>query len=380
MAEEEVYEKKILDRFSDALIAFLVKIITLFRKDWYRRNRSRVEEWKLMLYALNRSPIGIAGLVLGMSFIIVGIIGPIIAPHSYDFSFIMATGQYKKYFLAPPGTGGALLGTDDLGRDLLSQMLYGARISLVVTALVLPVGIIIGIMLGLVSGYYGGAVDELIMRVTDMFLAFPGLILALALSAALTDRIALAIANNPYLTGLVSFIFAVKPNDALNMAQTLSIVVALWIVWWPGYARLTRGLTLQAKNNVYVEAARALSMSSAGIMTKHILPNIIGSLLVLMTMDVGNVILVEAGLSFLFGAQMKIPDWGAIVQHGSQYLVNGAWWLVMIPGLAILVSVLGWNLFGDALRDILDPRTRRSIEFKVKKVKKTSEEAGEVSK
>ncbi len=367
---EEVYEKKILDRLSDALIAFLVKIITAVRRDWYRRNKNRVEEWRLMLYALNRSPIGIAGLILGLGFVVVGIIGPIIAPHSYDFSYIMATGKYKEYYLAPPGTGGALLGTDDLGRDLFSELLYGARISLMTVALVLPVGISVGIMLGLIAGYFGGAVDELIMRVTDIFFSFPGLILAMAFSAAISTRIAYAIANSPVLTALVSFFFGVKPVDALNVALTISIIIALWVVWWPGYARVTRGLTLQVKNNVYVEAARALSMSPTGIMLKHILPNIISPLLVLMTMDIGNVILTEAGLSFLMGAQLKIPDWGAIVQHGSQFLVNGAWWLLIFPGLAILLSVLGWNLFGDTLRDVLDPRTRRSIEFKIKKREK----------
>ncbi len=372
MSVEEVYEKKLLDKLSDAFITFIVKVICVFRKEWYRRNKSRVDEWRLMLYALNRSPIGIAGLILGMSFIIIGIIGPWIAPHSYDFSYILATGNYK-YQLAPPGTGGAILGTDDLGRDLLSQILYGARISLVVTAMVLPVGITIGVIIGLISGYFGGAIDEVIMRLTDIFLSFPGLILALAFSSALTDRIARLISNSPALTDFLSKLFAVKPVDAVNLSLTLSIVVALWVVWWPGYARFVRGLTLQEKNNVYVEAAKALGVSPVGIMFKHILPNITGPLLVLITMDVGGVIMTEAGLSFLMGAMIKLPDWGAIVQHGAEYMVNGAWWLVAFPGLAILISVLGWNLFGDSLRDILDPRTRRSIEFKLKKKVKVAE-------
>ncbi len=370
MSAEEVYEKKILDKFSDVLIAFVVKIITLFRKDWAKRNKSRIDEWRLMLYALNRSPIGIAGLVLGLGFVIIGIIGPWIAPHSYDFSYIMATGKFKEYYLAPPGTGGALLGTDDLGRDLLSLLLYGARVSLMATVLVLPIGITIGIIIGLVAGYYGGAVDEILMRLTDVFLAFPGLILALAFSSALTQRIALAIAHSQFLTSLISSLFGVKSVDALNVAPILSIIVALWIVWWPGYARMTRGLTLQEKNNVYVEASKALGLSSPAIMFRHILPNILGPIIVMMTLDIGGVILTEAGLSFLMGAMVKIPDWGAIVQAGSQYLVQGKWWLVIFPGLAILISVLGWNLFGDSLRDILDPRTRRSIEFKIKKRKK----------
>ena len=203
-----------------------------------------------MLYALNRSPIGLAGLFLGSLFIITGIVGPIIAPHSYDFSFIIATQQYDKYYLAPPGTEGAILGTDDLGRDLFSELLYGARVSLMSTVLVLPIGIVIGILIGLVAGYYGGLVDELLMRFTDIFLAFPGLILALAFSSALTSRLANAIANNPYLTWVVAQFFAVKPNDAVNVAPILSIVMALWVIWWPAYARVARGLVLEEKNKV----------------------------------------------------------------------------------------------------------------------------------
>jgi len=355
---------RLLDRVSDKLIDALVAVIGRVRPEWVKKNAYRVKEWKLMLYALNRSPIGLAGLVLAMGFVVIGIIGPYIAPHSYDFSYIAATGEYQKYFLAPPGTGGAILGTDDLGRDLLSQLLYGARISLMSVILVLPVGIAIGVILGLIAGYFGGLVDELIMRITDVFLAFPGLILALALSAALTSRIAYVIAHNQWLASFLCAVFALKPSDVLNIAPNLAIIIALWIVWWPGYARLVRGMTLQQKSNVFVMAAESLGMSSFQIMVKHILPNIIGPLLVFMTLDVGNVILVQAGLSFLMGAQIKIPDWGAIVQHGSQYLVNGAWWLVIFPGLAIMLAVLGWNLFGDALRDILDPRTRRSIEFR----------------
>ncbi|NPA97903.1 MAG: ABC transporter permease [Crenarchaeota archaeon] len=369
MSDEEVYEKKILDRFSDVLLAFIVKIITLFKKDWVKKNKSRIDEWRLMLYALNRSPIGIAGLILGLGFVVVGIIGPWIAPHSYSFSYIAATGSIK-YKLAPPGTGGAILGTTELGYDLLSLLLYGARVSLVATVLVLPVGITIGIIIGLIAGYYGGVVDELLMRFTDIFLSFPGLILALAFSSVLTPRIKTAIANNQMLAYLISALFGVKLSDAINVAPILSIIVALWIVWWPGYARVTRGLTLQEKNNVYVEASKALGLSSPAIMFRHILPNILGPIIVMMTLDIGGVILTEAGLSFLMGSMVVIPDWGAIVQAGSQFLVQGKWWLVVFPGLAILISVLGWNLFGDSLRDILDPRTRRSVEFKIKKRKK----------
>ncbi len=380
---KEVYEKKILDRVSDALIDGLVSIIDKVRPGWRIKNSGRVEEWKLMLYALNRSPVGLLGAGLVTLFIVLAIIGPLIAPVSYDTQIIFCDRNAR---LAPPktvvqipdnpfckklglkpGNFTMLLGGDDYGRDLWSRVLYGARTSLVVAIIVMAVGPWIGVLLGLVAGYYGGKIDELLMRITDVFLVFPGLILAIAFSAVLPYRIQDVLSAHPLLADVMRILFAIKPENELQLASLLSVIVALWLVWWPFYARLVRGMVLSAKENTYVEAAKALGVPSWKIMFKHILPNIAGPIIVFYTMDFGGVILTEAGLSFLgLGAVPPLADWGRIIYDGSRYFPD-AWWLVFFPGLFIFLTVLGFNLLGDALRDILDPRMRRSIEFKIKK-------------
>ncbi|MET1100939.1 MAG: ABC transporter permease [Pyrodictiaceae archaeon] len=380
-AVKEVYERSILDKFTDAIIDLLVIILDSIRRGWRQRNQARVDEWRLMFYALNRSPPGLIGVFLITIFVVIAVIGPYMAPFSYDFSLLFCD---RSTYLAPPlstahigkectiyglkpGNYTLLLGTDDYGRDLWSRILYGARTSFIVTLLVMLVGPWIGIALGLVAGYYGGAVDETIMRIVDMFLAFPGMIFAIALSAVFPDRLAGFLAENKWLEDILLGLFALKPEHVGPLSRLVSVIVALWIVWWPGYARLVRGMVLSAKENTYVEAARALGVPTRSIMFRHILPNIMGPILVYITLDFGAVMLVEAGLSFLgLGAVPPIADWGRIVYDGAQYFPD-AWWLVFFPGLAILLSVLGFNLLGDTLRDVLDPRTRRSIEFKLKK-------------
>ncbi|GBF09031.1 ABC transporter, permease protein [Aeropyrum pernix] len=385
MAGEEVYEKKLLDRVADAIVDGLAALINLVRPGWAERNKARMDELKLTLYALNRSPIGLLGVALVIAFVIIAIIGPYIAPLGYNDQLVYCVTDFDAVRLAPPGTVVEVaedsictqlgiepgiyklwLGADEYGRDLLSRILYGARTSFIVVVLVMAVGPWIGILLGLFSGYRGGVVDEVIMRVVDVFLAFPGLILAIALSAVLPSRLDPIIINNELLLGTLLRLFALKPEDALPMVRLVVVVIALWIVWWPVYARLVRGMVLSARENTYVEAARALGIPTHSILVGHILPNILGPVLVYLTLDFGAVILVEAGLSFLgLGAVPPIADWGRIIYDGAQYYPN-AWWLVFFPGLAILFTVLGFNLLGDALRDIMDPRTRRRIEFKVK--------------
>ncbi len=369
----EEYQKSVLDRVSDLFIELLAKLIDRVRPGWYERNRSKVSEWKLMAYALNRSPPGVIGLILVLAFIFVGIFGPIIAPFSYRyFAIYDAPGSD----LAQPGTVVVTkdnrtlyfpLGTDHFGRDLLSLLLQGARTSLVISIITIALGVPFGIILGLVAGYYGGKVDELIMRITDIFLAFPALILAIAFAAVLPERIHEVLQSNAWLRDFFLWLFALDQKDAGILSRPLAVILALIIVWWPGYARIVRGSTLSARENLYVEAARAVGLSNRTIMFKHILPNIIGPVLVYITLDFGGIVLMEAGLSFLgLGAVPPIADWGRIVYDGSQYFPR-AWWLIFIPGLVVILSALGWNLLGDALRDILDPKTRRSIEFKLKK-------------
>ena len=389
MGREE-YKKNVLDRLSDALVEGLGSFFSLFKKDWKKKNRSKMEEWKLMLYALNRSPPGLIGLALVLMFVFLGIFGPSMAPWSYRFF----PSQYNmSTYLAPPGSSFVLnvtelqgdniiqyttviyypLGADHFGRDLLSLILYGARVSFVISIVVIVLGVPLGIILGLIAGYYGGKVDELVMRITDIFLAFPALILAMAFSAVLPQRLQNFISAHESVQRFVLWLFALEPQDAGNLGKLLAVILAMIIVWWPAYARITRGSTLTERENLYVEAARAIGLSSRTIMFKHILPNIIGPILVYITLDFGGVILMEAGLSFLgLGATPPIADWGRIVYDGSQYFPEH-WWLVTFSGLMIMLVALGWNLLGDTMRDILDPKTRRSIEFKVKKAKKEGE-------
>lgn len=379
---EAVAGKRLLDRAADALVDAVAGLAERIRPGWATRNRGRVDEWRLMLYTLNRSPIGLLGLALVVFFIALAIVGPYVAPLDYNAQLVFCD---EKAELAPPGTvvrvpddefcrsmglkpGNytLIMGADDFGRDLWSRILYGARISLFTAILVMLVGPWIGILLGLVAGYYGGVVDEVIMRVTDIFLAFPGLILAIAFSAVLPYRIQGLLDQHPLLGHVLASLFAVRPEHEPALASLISVIIALWLVWWPGYARLVRGIVLSARENTYVEAARALGVPTWRILLGHIFPNIIGPVLVFLTMDFGGVILTEAGLSFLgLGATPPLPDWGRIIFDGSQYYPD-AWWLVFFPGLMIFLTVFGFNLLGDALRDILDPRIRRSIELGVR--------------
>ncbi|BEP18696.1 ABC transporter permease [Pyrofollis japonicus] len=389
---EYVYVKNPLDKLTDAMINAFASLMDRIRPGWKTKNRGRIEEWRLMFYTLNRSPLGIVGIVLVAFFIILAIFGPSFAPVSYRTGLVLCD---MKARLAPPGTEITippkkyclrmglhpgkfkfLVGSDNFGRDLWSRLLYGARTSLVVSILVVTVGAAIGILLGLVAGYYGGAVDETIMRITDIFLAFPGLILAMALSATLPYAIEGWFKQHTTLASVLGYLFAVEKIDYPALASLLSVIIALWIVWWPGYTRLIRGTVLSVRENTYVEAAKALGVSDLGIMFRHILPNMIGPVLVYITMDLGGAILTEAGLSFLgLGAVPPLADWGRIIYDGAQFFPN-AWWLVFWPGLFIFLTVFGFNLFGDALRDALDPRTRRSIEFKVKKIVSPEEAEG----
>ncbi len=391
LEEREEYQMTILDKMSDALIVGYASFITLFKKDWKRRNQSKIKEWQLMAYGINRSPTAVIGLVIVLLYIFFGIFGPYLAHWSYDFLPVNANLSTK---FAPPGSTYFLnstfprlvngheviysvhtyihyyLGADINGRDLLSLLLYGTRIALVLDVLVIAIGPTIGIILGLIAGYHGGAVDEIIMRITDVFLAFPALILAIALAAVLPGRIENFILAHTWAKTFILSLFHLHTRDVGNMGKMLSVLAAMIIVWWPGYARIARGSTLTERENLYVEASRAIGLPSRTIMFRHILPNIIGPILVMITMDFGNVILMEAGLSFLgLGAQPPIPDWGALIQSGSGYF-PGKWWLVVFPGIVITTVVLGWNLLGDGIRDVLDPRTRRSLEFKLKKAKK----------
>lgn len=218
-------------------------------------------------------------------------------------------------------------GTETLGRDVFSRTLFGARISLSVAFQILVLSVPLGIVAGAVAGYGGKRVERIIMGITDMFFAFPGLILAMAINAALGPSL-----------------------------ENAAIAVA--IVWWPSYARLTRGQVLAVKNNLYVDAARSVGVKNSAILFRHILPNCWSPLVVKLTADVGFTILTAASLSFVgLGVSPPIPEWGAMVADGRTYILD-YWWYSTFPGLAIFVTVLAFALLGDSLQEVLDPMLR----------------------
>jgi len=285
------------------------------------KGKSRMEsEWRRSLRGICKSRLALFGLLITGLLIFVAILAPLIAPYS-------PTKMSLRERLSPPSAS-HLFGTDDAGRDILSRVIYGSRITLRICIIVVGLTLGIGTLLGILSGYIGGWVDELIMRLNDVFLAFPALILAMAIAAAL--------------------------GPSLENA-----IIAMVVIWWPRYARVSRGQVLAIREIDYVTAARALGTSSSRIMIRHILPNCISPIVVQATLDLGEVVLTAATLSFIgFGAQPPVPEWGAMISVGRNF-IRDYWWYPTFPGLAILVTVMGFNLLGDAVRDILDPRLRR---------------------
>jgi len=279
--------------------------------------RPRVSRrWQLRLRG---NELAIAGALLVGVLFLVAALAPLIAP--YD-PVKLSLGQR----LRPPGPQ-YLFGTDEFGRDLFSRVLFGARISLQVAATVVALAVSVGVTLGAIGAYRGGRWDEAVMRLADVFMAFPDLVLAMALSAALG-------------------------------ASLTSAIVAVSIVYWPTYARLIRGQVLSLKHEPFVDAARSLGASEARIVVRHLVPNTLSPLVVRITTDVGYAILYTASLGFIgLGAQEPTPEWGRMVATGRLYLLD-QWWYATLPGLAIFLAVLGFTWLGDALRDWLDPRLR----------------------
>jgi peptide/nickel transport system permease protein len=265
----------------------------------------------------------VAGLSLVVLLVVAAFLAPVIVPYPED----AAGAVHTQDALLPPSTA-HLFGTDDLGGDVFSRVVYGARYSLAIGLAIVSLAFLIGVPLGAIAGFAGGFVNELIMRTTDIFLTIPGIVLALAIGAALGP-------------GLVN------------------AAIALAFVWWPGFCRLTQGQVLALREQTYVEAAEVVGAGQGRVVFRHILPNALTPLIVKVSMDIGFAILTAAGLSFIgIGAQPPTPEWGAMVNTGRQFMPDW-WWYATFPGLAIFLAVFGFNLLGDGVRDAFDPRTTR---------------------
>jgi peptide/nickel transport system permease protein len=268
--------------------------------------------------SVRRNPLLLIGLVVVMLWIAAAILAPLLTPYEPLQQNVADRTQ-------PPNTV-HFWGTDELGRDIFTRVLYGGRITIPAGILVIVFGSLIGSAVGAVAGFVGGIWDEIIMRLTELFMAFPTIILAMAVSAALGPDIRNAI-------------------------------LALVVVWWPGYTRMMRGLVIKAKTNDYVEAAQCVGASPAYILVRTVIPNCLAPMVVMTTLDIGNAILTFAGLSFLgLGPEPASPEWGRMVAIGIDYFDQ--WWMWLFPGIAIGSLVIAFNFIGDGLRDILDPRLR----------------------
>ncbi|MDR0809121.1 MAG: ABC transporter permease [Gemmobacter sp.] len=283
------------------------------------RRQARLGQAWLGWLRLRRNPLAMAGLIIIGLLLLMAAFAPWLAPHD-------PITQNLQNRLQPPLSPGHLLGTDDFGRDILSRILYGARITLAVIVLVAVTAPLLGLFIGTVAGYLGGWVDTVLMRLTDIFLAFPRLILALALVAVLGPGI---------------------ENAVLAIALTA----------WPPYARVARAETMTVRNSDYIAAVRLQGAGAVRIIRGHVMPMCLPSVIIRVTLDMAGVILIAAGLGFLgLGAQPPLSEWGLMISAGRKYLFD-QWWVATMPGLAIFIVSLGFNLLGDGLRDVLDPRS-----------------------
>lgn len=275
------------------------------------------------MYLLAKNKLSLLALIVLVVLVAMAVLAPWLAPYPED---IADETHITEKFQEPSSEH--WMGTDELGRDVFSRVLYGARVSILNGLLAVAVALLIGVPLGAVAGSFGGWIDNLLMRITDVFLSFPPLLLAIVLVALLGSSLTNAI-------------------------------LAIAISWWPWYTRLVRGQAISIKERKFVQAAETIGTSRMKIIFKHIIPNCISPIIVQASMDIGGVILTLASLSFLgLGAQSPTPEWGLMISTGRSYFPD-KWWCCIFPGLAIFITVLCFNLLGDAVREILDPKTRK---------------------
>jgi ABC-type dipeptide/oligopeptide/nickel transport system permease subunit len=274
------------------------------------------------LLKLRHSPRAVVGLLIVLFLLALAVFGPLLAPHDPNYQFDNGLDDNGNPIAH---SAQFLLGTDTLGRDQLSRIIYGARISLTVGVLANGLAIAIGLLVGLMAGYWGGLPGAMLMRLTDIMLAFPGLVFAMALVTAIGPSL-----------------------------QVIIIVIALTV--WSSMARIIRGQVLAIKRREYVEAARAIGVSDVGIIWRHVRPQLTSLVIVYLTLNIAGTVLLEAGLSYLgLGIQVPSADWGSMISNGQAYF-QSAPWLFLYPGVALMLTVMGFNLLGDGLRDALDPQ------------------------
>lgn len=299
--------------------------------------RRRVTTWYRARHSLWKAKFPVVALVILGIVVISAVFAPFLAPYNPNLVDV------EQRLLPPAFAGGDPahpLGTDGLGRDVLSRLIYGARVSLVVGVMAVAVAGTLGVTLGLTAGFFGGRIDDGIMRVADIQLAFPFILLAISVLAVLQAR------------------RGVEANIS-NFQRLVPLILTLGVAQWVTYARMSRSVTLSLREKEFVEAARALGDSKRSIIFRNILPNGLAPLIVIASFNVASTILAEAALSFLgLGVPPAIPTWGGMLADSRELLVSGVWWLATIPGLAIMFTVLSINVLGDWLRDFLDPRLR----------------------
>jgi peptide/nickel transport system permease protein len=310
-----------------AVATLVVGLVVSWAWSWHdvtRAGRARdvgVSQWALAARAFSKNRTAVAGSVMLVALYLVTLLTPLIAPHAPNAQYDLVTMRYTAMSAQHP------LGTDQFARDVLSRLLYGARISLTIGFVSVGISVTLGTLLGAAAGYFGGIVDAMIMRFVDMVISFPRLVL------------------------LILVIALFEPS-------LLLIIVVLGLTLWPGTARLVRGEVLSLREREFVQAAEALGYPKRRIVLRHLIPNTLAPVIVAATLGIGHTIVLEAGLSFLgYGVQPPTASWGTMVADGRNELL-GAWWLATFPGLAIVFTVLSFNLVGDGLRDALDPRLR----------------------
>jgi peptide/nickel transport system permease protein len=283
----------------------------------------RFENLRRGIYRFRSNMLSMFGLVILVVIVIIALVAPYIAPFPED-----ATGAMHALERLQEPSAEHPFGTDKVGRDIYSRVLMGTGLALQVGTVIILLATSIGVTLGGISAYFGGWVDDILMRITDIFLTVPALVLAIAITAALGKGIT-------------------------------NTMIGISLVWWPGFARLTRSLVLSLREEPFVEAAYGLGAGHARILFRHILPNAVSPIIIKMSTDFGFAVLTAAALGFIgLGAQPPTPEWGAMINDGRSYFPE-EWWIATFPGMAIWLLVFSWNLLGDGLRDVLDPRSRR---------------------